>query len=63
VRVRVDNDGGAAPEDVEPGLGTGGGLAGMRERAAIFGGTLSAGPRPGGGWRVDAQLAWTEGDQ
>lgn len=63
VRVRVDNDGGAAPEDVEPRLGTGGGLAGMRERAAIFGGTLSAGPRPGGGWRVEAQLTWTEGDQ
>jgi signal transduction histidine kinase len=63
VRVRVENDGGAAPDGTQPDVGTGGGLAGMRERAAIFGGSLSAGPRPGGGWCVEAQLNWTEGDQ
>ena len=28
----------------------------MRERAAVFGGEVSAGPRPGGGWRVHTVL-------
>jgi signal transduction histidine kinase len=32
------------------------GIVGMRERAAAFGGTLDAGPRPGGGFRVRAFL-------
>jgi signal transduction histidine kinase len=32
------------------------GIAGMRERAAIFGGTLEAGPLPGGGFQVAALL-------
>jgi signal transduction histidine kinase len=32
------------------------GIAGMRERAAIFGGTLKAGPLPGGGFQVAAFL-------
>ena len=32
------------------------GLTGMRERAALYGGTLVAGPVPGGGFRVSATL-------
>jgi signal transduction histidine kinase len=34
----------------------GNGLIGMRERANVFGGTLTAGPGPTGGWRVHAVL-------
>jgi signal transduction histidine kinase len=36
--------------------GAGRGLIGMRERAALFGGELLAGPRPGGGFGVRATL-------
>jgi signal transduction histidine kinase len=36
--------------------GTGYGITGMRERAALLGGDFSAGPRPGGGFRVYARL-------
>jgi len=36
--------------------GPGHGLAGMRERVTALGGTLAAGPVPGGGWRVRAEL-------
>ncbi|HEV2779052.1 MAG TPA: sensor histidine kinase [Actinophytocola sp.] len=38
------------------GVSGGNGLIGMRERAHVFGGTLQAGPHPGGGWRVRAVL-------
>ncbi|KQZ85862.1 hypothetical protein ASD56_06160 [Microbacterium sp. Root166] len=49
IEVRDDGrDAASAPE--------GFGLAGMRERAALFGGTCEAGPGPDGGWVVTAWL-------
>jgi signal transduction histidine kinase len=58
VRVRVEDTGGAAPS-ASP--GTGHGLVGMRERVHAAGGTVTAGPRPGGGWHVDVRLPREEG--
>ncbi|HWK92655.1 MAG TPA: sensor histidine kinase [Luteimicrobium sp.] len=49
--VQDDGRGAAATSD-----GAGYGLLGMRERAAVFGGTVSTGPRPGGGYRVRLEL-------
>ncbi|MER7584566.1 sensor histidine kinase [Kitasatospora sp. NPDC097691] len=51
--VRVEDPGPAVVADVG---GSGSGLVGMRERAAAFGGTITAGPLPGGGFRVRAEL-------
>jgi signal transduction histidine kinase len=39
-----------------PGDALGHGLVGMRERVALYGGTLRTGPRPGGGFRVYAKM-------
>jgi signal transduction histidine kinase len=36
--------------------GAGRGLLGLRERAALYGGELAAGPAPGGGWLVRARI-------
>ncbi|MFC8719343.1 sensor histidine kinase [Kitasatospora sp. NPDC057198] len=57
VTVRVTDDNPAAlPAPPDP---PGRGLTGMHERAAAHGGTLRAGPRPGGGWEVRARLPLT----
>jgi signal transduction histidine kinase len=54
VRVRVTDDGTARAPDTRRGHG----IEGMRERAALHGGTLHAGPgpEPAGGWLVEATL-------
>jgi signal transduction histidine kinase len=54
VTIEVTDDGPGNPTAVAPGGGQG--LAGMRERVAMFGGDLRAGPRPGGGFTVCARL-------
>jgi signal transduction histidine kinase len=51
--LEITDDGRGAAADSD---GAGQGLLGMRERATMVGGTLSAGPRPGGGFRVHAEL-------
>jgi signal transduction histidine kinase len=54
VTIEVTDDGTAEFTHEDPAGGHG--LAGMRERAAVFGGELAAGPRPGGGYAVRARL-------
>jgi signal transduction histidine kinase len=49
----VSDDGPAPERDPMVGAGTGLGLAGMAERLEQAGGSLRAGPRPGGGWQVE----------
>lgn len=51
IEVLDDGRGGAAASD-----GAGLGMLGMRERAAARGGTLEAGPAPGGGFAVSARI-------
>ena len=51
--ITVTDDG---RPDAARGPGTGHGLIGMRERATAVGGTVTAGPRPEGGFQVVAEL-------
>ena len=52
--VQVDDDGRGPAARQRPASGNG--IVGMRERVTALGGELYAGPRPGGGFRVQARL-------
>ncbi|HEY1488713.1 MAG TPA: sensor histidine kinase [Micromonosporaceae bacterium] len=53
VDLEITNDGLAIAPTSEI---DGHGIAGMRERAAVFGGQVEVGPGPSGGWRVRTRL-------
>jgi signal transduction histidine kinase len=53
VEVEVDDDG--IPQPTAPGS-HGHGLIGMRERVAVYGGELDAGPAPERGFRLRARI-------
>ncbi|MDH6122556.1 signal transduction histidine kinase [Kitasatospora sp. GAS204A] len=66
LRIAVEDDGpgtrgsssgpATTTTDEAHGTGTGHGMIGMHERARAAGGTLTAGPRPTGGFRINAEL-------
>ncbi len=61
VRITVVNDGSTALEQNRTGgfsLGAGKGISGMKERAALYRGSVEAGPNDVGGWTVRAHLRW-----
>ena len=56
--LQIDDDGCGAAADPAT-RGSGQGLRGAAERAALFGGTLETGPRVGTGYRVSAHLPYS----
>jgi signal transduction histidine kinase len=54
LQISIEDDGrlGVASSHLSGGFG----LVGMRERAALYGGSATAGPRDGGGWTVSATI-------
>jgi signal transduction histidine kinase len=64
VVLDVTDDGAARPtvSEIAP-ASVGHGRIGMRERAALYGGELFAGPRPEGGWRVAVRLPYAVVDR
>lgn len=56
VTIQVQDDAHVSTVVRPPGRG----ILGMRERAALYDGTVEAGPGPEGGWRVFVQLHWAK---
>jgi signal transduction histidine kinase len=56
LQIEVTDDGSAIGRPDADELRTGHGLRGMRERVSVLGGTFEAGPRPEGGFVVEASL-------
>jgi len=60
LEIEICDDGRGAASDLGS-IGGGHGLVGMRERVELYGGSLSTGPRSGGGFRVVARLPYRAG--
>ncbi len=56
LEIEVTDTGGTS--GAQAGTGNGRGLIGMRERLAVYGGTLDAGRRIGGGYLIKARVPW-----
>ncbi|MFI1994928.1 sensor histidine kinase [Actinoplanes sp. NPDC020271] len=56
LRITVRDTGPPGRDRTAAPAGEGHGVVGMRERAALYAGTVTAGPAPGGGWVVSADL-------
>lgn len=61
VEVVVSDDGRQVSEVASQGSGRG--IIGLRERVALYGGTLTASSLPNGGWRLRATMTFDEEDQ
>jgi len=59
LHIQVRDTGPAGADRPAPAGEPGHGLIGMRERAALYGGTVTAAPAPDGGWNVIAELDLT----
>jgi signal transduction histidine kinase len=59
LRIEVNDSGGS--RSATAGSGGGRGLIGLRERLALYGGTLHAGPSPDGGFQVRAEIPFGAG--
>jgi signal transduction histidine kinase len=62
LRLTIADIGDGSQRGSTPAPAEGHGVIGMRERAGMFGGTLSAGPRPGRGFEVTATLPYSGAD-
>ena len=61
LEITVSDDGASAgPASLGDAAGPGRGLLGLRERLGLYGGEITAGPQPGGGWQVRAVLPLAE---